>query len=128
MLILFTLILTSSAGFSLYLWALPTVVNPLVYVLIGWGPPVLAYILSQLFDRIRLNVLNRTYKAFIVNHQGLCWTGQDWEKDGACAKFFYNTCQVESEVRRIHENWDDDVYVRIMLPEEFELEEEEDEE
>lgn len=118
MIYLFTLMLTSSAAFSVYLHYIGAIINPLVFVLIGWLPAVVAYYLSNLWDLLRIFTLNRSYEAYIVNGQGDFWNGLTFTDQGK-PKLFYNNFQVDHELKMLHGKFDDavELYVRVILPE-----------
>ena len=116
MLFLFVLILMSASAFSLYLFLNELVVNPLVFVFLGWGTAVSAHYLSIWMDLAKLFVLNRTFQAFVVNGEGEFWNGNvftgddDHEPD-----FVYNDLQVSKLVNRIISlTGNSDLYIRIV--------------
>jgi len=123
MLFLFVLILFSSCSFSLYLFLSGFVLNPLVYVLLGWGTVVAAHYITFLFDAIKLNILNRNFQAFLVNGDGEFWDGESFTsgKNGTEPEFTYNELQVNKMVKHvIHVTGNNDLYLRIMPQIEFE--------
>lgn len=123
---LFNLVLVSSVCFSLYIWATANITNPLIFVLIGWGPPVLAYYLVWLWERTRLFVLNRTFECFVINEMGDVWNGKAFVKDGF-PYILYNDVQIDAEVKRIIDITENsDLYIRI-IPSQENIEEEDDE-
>jgi len=122
MLYLFILTLLSSCSFSLYLYFSVFVINPFVYVLIGWSTAVAAFVLSRFFDLLKFNVLNRNFQAFVINGEGEYWDGVRFtsgEHDTE-PQFSYNELQIERVTKKIiNETGNRDLYVRVM-PQEVE--------
>jgi hypothetical protein len=117
MIYLFNLVLTSSAAFSLYIWLSAGVINPLVFVLLGWAPPVFAYYLTKFVDFQRMFVLNQVYEAFIVDHRGWIWDGELFVESTHFPVIFYNNMQLEREINKIISiTGQRDLYVRIVPP------------
>jgi len=112
MLQLFFLILFSSFSFSLYLYTVKIVQNPLIFVLLGWGTVVLAYYASHVVD-----LFNKQYQAYVINGSGEYWTGSKFSDGGDESEPFFviNDVQVEKTVRRIQKITQcNDLYIRIL--------------
>jgi len=116
MLQLFFLILFSTFSFSLYLYFVELIHNPLVFVILGWSTSVAAYYASRGFD-----LFNKQFEAFIINGSGEYWTGskftvdnneEDLDEEPA---FVFNDSQIEKTIRRVRNvTACDDLYVRIL--------------
>jgi len=104
-------------GFSLYLFLADTVINPFVYVFVGWGTVVAAHYLSYFFDLLKMNVLNRNFQAFVVNHEGEFWDGAKFRLENGEPEFAYNDLQINSMIKRVVKlSGENDLFVRVMPP------------
>lgn len=112
---LFCLCLTSSLAFSVYLWVASIVLNPMIYVLIGWCPVVTAWAIGWLWERSRLWTLNRTFECFITDRYGLFWDGEFFMEKDSSPWILYNDVQIDSEIKKIILTTGvNDLYVRII--------------
>lgn len=123
MFFLFILILISACAFSLALFFTGMVINPFVYVLIGWSAAVSAHYFSYWFDIFKIVILNRSFQAFVVNGEGEYWTGAEFVADETTSPplFVYNDLQVDKLIKNVIKlTGNNDLYVRIMPQEDIE--------
>lgn len=116
MFFLFSLLLTTSFCFSIYLKMTAIgIVNPAVYVFLSWCPVVAAHYIAWFLERWKLLVFNRAFVATIHDDFGNIWNGAGFVKD--CEEPFevYNDVQVTHEINRINKIIGPGVfYVRIV--------------